>query len=90
MSAGGQFKKGSVSANPVGRPTKDEAIRREFQCVRTDWGLEDFEFDALVAAFVADKPRAIDVVLELIHRRAYADLLKARAEPDDEPNEDIF
>lgn len=89
MSAVGQFKKGSVSANPLGRPTKEESIRREFQCVRTEWGLEDFEFDGLVAAFVADKPRAIDVVIELIHRRAYADLMKARAEPD-EPNEDIF
>lgn len=90
MSAVGQFKKGSVSANPVGRPTKDETIRRELQCIRTEWGLEDFEFDALVAAFVIDKPRAIDVAIELIHRRAYADLLRSRAEPDDELNEDIF
>lgn len=90
MSAG-RFKAGGVSPNPLGRPTKEDAARREFDCIRVNWGLEDFEFDALVAAFVTDKPRAIDVVIELIHRRGYADLLRARAElGDDEPNGNIF
>ncbi|WP_162584577.1 hypothetical protein [Variovorax sp. RA8] len=93
MSAG-KFKTGAPSANPVGRPTKEDALRRDLDCVRVEIGLEDFEFNTLIAAMLTGKPEPLFVAFELIHRRLYDDLLRFRAEPNDDEeapaDDDIF
>lgn len=92
MSAG-KFQAGRPSANPGGRPTKEDALRRDLHCVQVGIGLEDFEFDALIEAMLTGKPEPLFVTIEFIHRRLYDDLLRCRAEPaDDEeaPADDSF
>ncbi|MDR6855299.1 hypothetical protein [Variovorax guangxiensis] len=88
----GKFKAGAPSANPVGRPTREQALRRDLDGVRMDLGIEDDEFNALISAMMTGSPEAIDIAIELVHRRMYADLLRARAEPDveEKPDDDIF